>query len=140
MDGLALLARLAGQKVEQERRALGAIDLELDRQLHARAREQALIAREAAAATGLEGARLLATWLAASRQRQELAERELERLEAARATQLARMIEQRLELKRLELLQARRRARRRAEAARLEQRAADELALLRAARAAERGR
>ena len=134
MDVLALLARLAGQEVERARQDLAAIDAQIDGRRQEIAREQSAVEREAAAASGLEGARQLATWLAASRQRRRLAERELERLEAARAAQLARLGEQRLELKRLELLQARRQERQRAATRQLEQRAADEQALLRVAR------
>jgi flagellar export protein FliJ len=134
VDPLALLARLAGQEVERARRTLAALDAQLDARRQEMAREQTEIARESSAATGLDAARQLATWLVARRQRRRLAERELERLEAARATQLARLGEQRLELKRLERLQARRQERQRAQAHRREQRAADELALLQAAR------
>ena len=134
MDALALLARLAGQEVERARRDLAAIDAHIERRQQEIAREQSAIGREAAAASGLEGARQLAIWLAASRQRRALAERELERLEGERAAQLARLGEHRLELKRLELLRARRQERRQTEERRREQRADDEQALLRAAR------
>ena len=120
MDALALLARLAGQEVERARRDLAAIDAHIERRQQEIAREQS--------------ARQLAIWLAASRQRRALAERELERLEGERAAQLARLGEHRLELKRLELLRARRQERRQTEERRREQRADDEQALLRAAR------
>lgn len=141
MDALALLARLAGQEVERARQGLAAIDAQIEQRHLEIAREQRAVEREAGAASGLEGARQLATWLAASRQRRRLAERELERLEGERAAQIARLGEQRLELKRLELLQARRHERRQAEARQREQRADDEFALLRATRqGAERAR
>lgn len=141
MDALALLARLAGQEVERGRQGLAAIDARIEERQQEIAREQSAIEREAGAASGLEGARQLAIWLTASRQRRRLAERELERLEGERAAQLARLGRHRLELRRLELLQARRQQRRQAEERQREQRAADELTLLRAARQrAERAR
>jgi len=134
MDSLALLARLAGQEVERARLALAAIDAQIDARRQEIAREHEQVEREAGAASGFEGARQLATWLVASRQRRQLAERALERLEGARSAQLARLGAQRLELKRLELLQARRQERLQADARQREQRAADELASIRAAR------
>ena len=134
MDSLALLARLAGQEVERARLALAAIDAQIDARRQEIAREQEQVEREAGAASGFEGARQLATWLVASRLRRRRAERALERLEGARSAQLARLGAQRLELKRLELLQARRQERLQADARQREQRAADELAAIRAAR------
>jgi len=134
MDSLALLARLAGQEVERARLALAAIDAQIDARRQEIAREHEQVEREAGAASGVEGARQLATWLVASRQRRRLTERALERLEGARSAQLARLGAQRLELKRLELLQARRQERLQADARQREQRAADELAAIRAAR------
>jgi hypothetical protein len=134
MDALVLLARLAGQEVERARVALAAIDARIEARRRGMAGEQSAIEREAGAASGLEGARQLAIWLAANRQRRRLAEQDLERLEGERAAQLARLGEQRLELKRLELLQTRRQQRRQTEERWREQRAADEQALLRAAR------
>ena len=134
MDALALLARLARQEVERARQGLVALDAQIDERQQEVMREQSAVKRESGAASGLEGARQLAAWLAASRQRRRLAERALERLEGERAAQLARLGEHRLELRRLELLQARREERRQAEERQREQRAADEQALLRAAR------
>jgi hypothetical protein len=69
-----------------------------------------------------------------ARERVRAAHAELRHLAAEREAQAARLLERRLELKRLELLIARQRRRREAEARRREQGAADELALLRAAR------
>ena len=129
-----MLARLAGQEVERERQELGALDAELEQQRASITRKQAAIERECHAAGEPESARLLATWLPAARQRLHVAQGELEGLEGARAAQLARLVERRLELKRMELLQARRQARREADARVREQRTIDELALLRAAR------
>jgi flagellar export protein FliJ len=86
--------------------------------------------RSASFAAGLS----LAAFLEASRERVRAAHAELRHLAAEREAQAARLLERRLELKRLELLIARQRRRREAEARRREQGAADELALLRAAR------
>jgi len=134
MDHLAVLVRLAGREVERERRALAELDARIEplRQQIALARAEA--ERERRAATDLDSARLLAAYLEASRRRLQNAATELARLEQARARQLARLVEQRLGLKRLELLQARDAERRQAEAARRERRELDELAVIGAAR------
>jgi flagellar biosynthesis chaperone FliJ len=136
MDHLAVLARLAGQAVERAREALAAVDAQLVERRAQIAQAQCEIEREAAAASGLDGARLLATWLVARRRQLARAEGEIVHLEDARAAQLARLVERRLELKRLELLQARQRERAAAEARASEQRASDEVASIRAARRA----
>ena len=136
MDHLAVLARLAGQAVERARQALAAADAQLDQRRAEIASARGEFEREAAAATGLDGARLLATWLIARRRQLARAAGEIARLEDARAAQLARLVEQRLELKRLELLQARQQRRAAAEAGAREQRESDELASIRAARRA----
>jgi flagellar export protein FliJ len=134
MDHLAVLLRLAGLEVERERRALAAIDAAIEalRQEIALARAEA--ERERRAATDLAGARLLAAYLEGCRRRLQIAGTELARLEQARGQQLARLIEQRLERKRLELLRARDAQRRHAAATRREQRDLDELALVGPAR------
>jgi flagellar export protein FliJ len=134
MDALALLARLAAQEVERERQALAAIDAQLDEQRRSLEQERASIGRERAAASDLTGARALATWLVASRRRVQLAESELADLERARTAQLGRLVEQRLDLKRMELLEGRQQERRQAAEQAREQRMIDELALIRAAR------
>jgi flagellar export protein FliJ len=134
MDALALLARLAAQEVERERQALAAIDAQLDEQRRRLEQERASIGRERAAASDLTGARALATWLVASGRRVQLAEKELADLERARTAQLGRLVEQRLELRRMELLQGRQRERRQAAEQAREQRMIDEFALIRAAR------
>jgi flagellar export protein FliJ len=64
----------------------------------------------------------------------QLAEKELADLERARTAQLGRLVEQRLELRRMELLQGRQRERRQAAEQAREQRMIDEFALIRAAR------
>ena len=140
MDRLATLARLAAREVEGERRALGALDRtigRLHRRLEAWRAEQE---RELRAGVGLGVGLSLAAFLEASRQRVRGAQAELRHLAAEREAQAARLLERRLELKRLELLIARQRQRREVESRRREQGAADELALLRAARLRTRGR
>jgi flagellar export protein FliJ len=134
VDHLAVLVRLAGLEVERERRALAELDATLDQLRHQIALARAEAERERRAATDLAGARLLAAYLAASGRRLRMAATELARLEQARAGQLTRLIEQRLELKRLELLRARDAQRRQVEASRRAQRNIDELALIGAAR------
>ncbi len=130
MDPLGVLARLAGLEVERERRALAALDGQLDELQRQIAEAQAAAERERRAALDFAGARLLAAYLEAHRQRLEAARAELARLEPARATQLDRLMAARLELRRLELLQARQDRRRRADARRRERKGLDELALL----------
>jgi flagellar export protein FliJ len=134
-----VLERLAAQEVERERLALAALDAAIAEQQRKVAQEIATLPREQEAAGGLaDGAALYAKWLAGSRRRRQAAEREIERLAQARAEQMRRLIERRLERKRLELLRARARARHEAAARRREQHEADELATLRAARATRR--
>ncbi len=130
MDPLGVLARLAGLEVERERRALAALDDQLDRLRGQIAAAQAAAEHERRAALDFTGARLLAAYLEAHRQRLQIAQTELARLEQARAAQLARLLAERLELRRLELLQTRQDRRRRAEALRRERKGLDELALL----------
>jgi len=136
MEPLAVLARLAGLEVERERRALAALDAPIETLRRRIADWGAEAELERRTAVDLASARLLGAYLEASRRRLGAAESELVRLEQARAQQAARLLEQRRELKRLELLRARHEQRRRTEAARREQRAIDELAVLGAARRA----
>jgi flagellar export protein FliJ len=130
MQSLPVLARLAALEVERERRALAALDADLHGIGQQIAKLDAELEREIQAAVDLAGARALAVYLEAQRQRRDAAEGEIARLQQARATQLARLLAGRLELKRLEVLQARLDRRRRAEALRLERKNLDELALL----------
>jgi flagellar export protein FliJ len=130
MEPLAVLARLAGLEVERERRALAALDDQLDRLREQIAQALALGLSERRHASDLAGAWALAVYLEAHRQRLLAAEAELAGLEEKRAQQLARLLDSRLELKRLELLQARLQRRRQTEAWRRERRSLDELALL----------
>jgi flagellar protein FliJ len=130
MDPLAVLVRLAGLEVERERRALVALDDQLDRLRQQIAAAEAEALSERRGALDLVGARLLAAYLEAHRQRRRAAEEELARLEQARAAQLARLMAGRLELKRLEVLQTRQSRRREALASRRERKGLDELALL----------
>jgi flagellar export protein FliJ len=134
MDPIAVLVRLAGLAVERERRALAVLDAPIEALRRRIADWHAEAERERRTAVDLASARLLGAYLEASRRRLGAAESELARLEQARAQQAARLLEQRRELKRLELLRQRHEQRRRTEAARREQRAIDELALLGAAR------
>jgi flagellar export protein FliJ len=140
MERLATLARLGAQEVERERRALGALDQtigRLHRRLEAWRAEQE---RELRAGVSLGAGPSLAAFLEASRERIRAARAELRRLAAEREAQAARLLDRRLELKRLELLIARQRQRREIEARRREQGAADALALLRMARLRTRAR
>ena len=134
MEPRAVLARLAGLEVERERRALAALDGQIEGFQRQIARWRAEVEHERRTAVDLAGARLLGAYLEASRRRLGAAVSQLARLEQARAQQAARLLERRRELKRLELLRARLEQRRRTEAARREQRAVDELALVGAAR------
>jgi flagellar export protein FliJ len=130
MQSLPVLARLAAFEVERERRGLAALDTDLQVLRQQIAELDAELAREIQAAVDLAGARALAVYLEAQRQRRDAAETEITRLQQTRAAQLARLLAGRLELKRLELLQARLDRRRRAEALRLERKRLDELAML----------
>jgi flagellar export protein FliJ len=134
MEPLAVLARLAGLEVERERRALAALDAQIEALRQQIAQLHAAAERERRGTGDLARARLLGAYLEASWRRLRAAATEQARLEQARTQQVARLIKQRLELKRLELLQARHEQRRRAEASRREQRELDEHALLGAAR------
>ena len=129
MDHLAILVRLADLEVERERRALAGLDAQIGSLGQRIALAQAEARRERRAALDLAGARLLADYLEAHRRRLRAAETELAGLERARAQQVARLTKQRLERKRLELLQARHEQRRRAETLRREQQEIDEIAL-----------
>jgi flagellar export protein FliJ len=130
MAPLAVLDRLAGLEVERERRALAALDDRLERLRHEIAAAEDAARRERQVVHDLDGARALAVYLEAERQRRQAAQTELARLQAARAQQLDRLMAARLELKRLDVLQARLDRRRRAEALRRERKGLDELALL----------
>jgi flagellar export protein FliJ len=130
MQSLPVLARLAALEAEREQRALAALDADLHGLRRQIAELDADLEREIQAAVDLAGARALAVYLEAQRQRRDAAETEMTRLQQTRAAQLARLLAGRLELKRLEVLQARLDRRRRAEALRLERKRLDELAML----------
>ena len=134
MDALGTLARLARREVDEERRALAALD----------GRRKALLerieelgrnsAREAEAATGLPGgAMLLSSYLAARREHESSLRAEIETLDRQRLVQLERLAEKRLEARRLERLGERRRAAAKRLAERRETRALDDLVSARAA-------
>ncbi len=127
MQSLPVLARLAALEAE---RALAALDADLHGLRRQIAELDADLEREIQAAVDLASARALAVYLEAQRQRRDAAETEMTRLQQTRAAQLARLLAGRLELKRLEVLQARLDRRRRAEALRLERKRLDELAML----------
>ena len=135
MDALGTLARLARREVDEERRALAALD----------GRRKALLerieelgrnsAREAEAATGLPGGpMLLSSYLGARRARQRSLRAEIEALEEQRLVQLERLAAKRLEARRLERLGERRSATAERLAARREAKALDDLVSARTAR------
>jgi flagellar export protein FliJ len=131
-DTLAVLARVARQALDDERRALLATDRAIAT-LHdqlARLHEAAERERLAACALADGNARLLA-YLRRSDARVRGAAAELRRLEHERHDQAARLTARHLELKRLEILLERRAARAHAERMRCEQQMIDELAAIR---------
>jgi flagellar export protein FliJ len=130
MQPLAVLVRLAGLKVERERRALAALDDQLDHLRRAIAQAEAEALNERQGASDFTAARALAVYLEAHRQHLQAAEAELARLAEQRTQQLARLMAGRLKLKRLEVLQTRLKRRRQTEALRRERKSLDELALL----------
>jgi flagellar export protein FliJ len=137
VDPLAVLARLARQALDAERQALAETDQATDvtRAMLADLRQSA--EGERRAARGLvDGNARLVTYLRRVRGQERELEAELCRLENQREAQTARLAERHAELKRLEILLERRAERARAERLRREQKAIDELVLLRRPRAA----
>jgi flagellar export protein FliJ len=137
VDPLAVLARLARQALDAERQALAETDQATDvtRAMLADLRQSA--EGERRAARGLvDGNARLVTYLRRVRGQERELEAELCRLENQREAQTARLAERHAELKRLEILVERRAERARAERLRREQKAIDELVLLRRPRAA----
>jgi flagellar export protein FliJ len=132
VDPLAVLARLARQALDAERQALAETDQATDvtRAMLADLRQSA--EGERRAARGLvDGNARLVTYLRRVRGQERELEAELCRLENQREAQTARLAERHAELKRLEILLERRAERARAERLRREQKAIDELVLLR---------
>lgn len=139
MGALGTLIRLARQRLDEERRALAVVGADT-RRVEARLRElREGRAREQAAigATMAERALLTAYLESAGRHERALAA-ELLRLEHARGAQLARLLAQRAEVERLNLLASRRQQQVAAEGARREQREVDDLVATR--RASHRSR
>jgi hypothetical protein len=132
MDALAVMARLARQALDEERRALIRIDqaIGLTRDLLSEAHEAAERERRAACALADGNVRLLA-YLRRMHDRAAALAAELRRLESARQAQAVHLSERHLEQRRLEILIERRAERARVEAAWNEQTAVDELVQLR---------
>lgn len=132
MDALAVLGRLARQQLDEQRRALHAIDRAL-----AAVRDeldglrQQLEEERRAAATLADGERLLASYQRRILERERTLRAELDRLARERAAAAERLAEHRLETRRLEILVERRAERLRANNLKKRQKAADELALTR---------
>jgi flagellar export protein FliJ len=137
VNPLAVLVRLARHALDAERQALAQTDQAAGviRAMLSDLREAA--ERERDAARGLvDGNARLVTYLRRVQGKAKELEAELSRLEDQREAQAARLTERHAELKRLEILLERRAARARAERLRREQKAIDELVLLRRPRAA----
>jgi flagellar biosynthesis chaperone FliJ len=132
MDALAVMARLARQALDEERRALIRIDqaIGLTRDLLSEAHEAAERERRAACALADRNVRLLA-YLRRMHDRAAALAAELRRLESARQAQAVRLSERHLEQRRLEILIERQAERARVEAAWNEQTAVDEPVQLR---------
>lgn len=131
MDPLDILVRLAEQEVERARRALAEFDQRIAQ----------LTDRIECERAGLERALgdpapgpLLAAFVEASRERIRKDREQLADLEIGRRQKAARLLDHRIELKRLELLRDRRRVQEQIEAERREQKEVDEQAVLQAAR------
>jgi flagellar export protein FliJ len=140
VDALAVLVRLARQTLDTERRALAQTDQATDvtRAMLADLRQAA--EGERRAARGLvDGNTRLVIYLRRVQGQEKELEAELCRLENQREAQTARLAERHAELKRLEILVERRAERARAERLRREQKAIDELLLMRRRRAPAEG-
>lgn len=135
MQALAVLARLARQQIDRERQALGALDTAMA-DTHAEiGRLRQSVADERQAAIPGVGDAFLAAYITASRKRERSLLTRLAALEQARLGQVERLLEQRLGLKRLELLTGRRAERRQAALQRADQRALEDLIQARRGRA-----
>jgi flagellar export protein FliJ len=135
MDPLAVLARLARQAVEEERRTLVRIDRAIDATGEALGELREAAERERRAAGGLaDGDFRLLAYLRRMHGRATALETELRRLDNQRQAGAMRLAERHVELRRLELLAGRRAERARIARLRHEQRAIDELVTMRAHR------
>ena len=139
MDALTVLARLARQALDEERRALVRIDHAIGaaRDLLVEAGQAAERERRAACALAEGNVRLL-PYLRRMHGRAGTLAAEIRGLENQRQAQAARMSERHLELRRLEILIERRVERARIEAEWREQTAMDDLVQLRRWRRAAR--
>jgi flagellar biosynthesis chaperone FliJ len=134
MDALGTLARLARREVDEERRALAALDQQRKALLERIEELSREAAREAEAADQLPGGpMLLLRFLGARRERERSLRAELDALDRERLVQLERLAEKRLEARRLERLAERRRAVADELATRRETKALDDLVNARAA-------
>ncbi len=135
MASLDLLARLAKQEVDRERQALHKLSTEIAETEQRIADLAGVMASEAAKPLDFmtTGATLVA-FVEASKQRIEASKAHLSDLLLRRQTQLARLQEKRLELKRYETLAERRAQQAKAAAAAKEQKAIDELVAIKAGR------
>jgi hypothetical protein len=135
MDALGTLTRLARREVDEERHALSVLDRRraaLQDQIDELSRDAA---REIEAAERLPGGpMLLASYLAARRERASVLRRELEALDRQRLAQLERLAARRLEARRLERLVERRRAAAERLATQREMKAIEDIVTARAAR------
>lgn len=135
MGSFDVLVRLAKQAVDQERRALQQINVviaEVEQQI---LDLDAMRATEAANGSDFmtTGATLPA-YIRANKQRVQAAVKQGQALQAQHAVQLQKLQQQRIELKRYELLAERRAKRAAAEAAAKEQKVIDELVTIKAGR------
>jgi flagellar biosynthesis chaperone FliJ len=136
VDALTVLARLARQELDEERRVLVGIDqaIGLTRGMLIAAHEEAEQERRATCALADRNVRLLA-YLRRTHDRAGALAAELSYLENQRQAQAARLFERHVELRRLEILVERWAERARSEAAWREQTTIDELVQLRRRRA-----
>ena len=135
MEALAVLARLARQQIDHERQALGALDTAMaDTQAEIERLRQSVADERHAAIPGV-GDAFLAAYITASRKRERSLLTRLDALEQARVGQVERLLEQRLGLKRLELLAARRAERNKTALQRADRQALEDLIQARNGRA-----
>ena len=132
MDALAVLARVARQALDDERHGLLRTDQAIAALCHQLAglREAAERERHTACALADGHARLMA-YLRRMSGRATALDANLRRLEQQREAQAARLAARHVELKRLEVLLERRAQRSRAERMRRDQKAIDELVMVR---------
>lgn len=132
MDALTVSARLARQKLDEQRMVLHGIDQAIDEtRTRLFALRQEMEAERRATAGLADGELLLARYQRRVLEQERALHAKLDRLERERSAQVERIAEHRMEVRRLEILAEHRADRMRAAALRREQKTADELALLR---------